>query len=150
MINVGGGWGEEDRREEELRNASKFTSQELHCHLHGNFGIGVVSTEFKVFKLEVFNVFHLAFDGNSREGTWFSLELLLQRSDVVDIHMSVTEGVHKITRLEKENTCHHCSGSDQNNEQENSTSGVLRHSVINSPAIKCNENLNSVVLLRGC
>ena len=66
MIKGGGGrgWGQEDRREEELRNTSKFTSQELHCHLHGNFGIGFVSNEFKVFKLEVFDVFHLAFDGN--------------------------------------------------------------------------------------
>lgn len=96
----------------------------LNSHLHLNSRMRVVVTDFKILYAEIANLLHIPFDFQFREGAdvplklqretdgacFKSLEcikvnmavlthLLFKRFDVVGVHVSISQGVNKVSRL---------------------------------------------------
>lgn len=81
----------------------------LNSHLHLDGRVRIVADDLKVLELEVVDVRHLSLELQLREWTWRALQLLLQRSHMVQVNVSVAQGVNEVAGRQVGDVSNHVS-----------------------------------------
>jgi hypothetical protein len=79
----------------------------LDGHFHLDSGVGVVAYNLEVCVGEPINILDIWVNFDFGEGSWDTLNLLLQSLDVIAVHVRITNGVYELSRLESTDLGHH-------------------------------------------
>ena len=77
------------------------------CHLHLDAGVVRVVDQLEIFELELVDVRYVRVDLEIREGVRVPLQLLLQRFDMVGVHMRIAQSVDELTSLQATDLSEH-------------------------------------------
>ena len=66
-----------------------------------------VVDQLEILELELVDVRYVRVDLEIREGVWVPLQLLLQRFDMVRVHMRIAESVDELTPLQATDLSEH-------------------------------------------
>lgn len=67
----------------------------------------VIVADLEVVRTEIIDTLHFSQDLQLGEGADLPLKLFFERLDVVDVDVSVSQSVNKVTRLESCDVCDH-------------------------------------------
>mmetsp|Transcript_9146 Transcript_9146/g.19000 ORF Transcript_9146/g.19000 Transcript_9146/m.19000 type:complete len:214 (+) Transcript_9146:89-730(+) len=138
-----------------IRSSSLFVS--LHGHFHGNCFKWMVSNNMQVLICEIvdgFGSFRIVSNEKLWEGSRRSFQLFLERLDVVQVDVGVTQRVNKITRLASRDVSHQVGKQGvAGNIERNSEAHVGRplvHMAANLVAVGINVELAQQMAGRQC
>ena len=79
----------------------------LHAHLHGYRRVWIISLYYNIIVLKLVHVINVARKTDRGERFWLSLELCLERLDVVLVDVGVSELDDELARLSTGDMCDH-------------------------------------------
>ena len=82
-------------------------SHNLHRHLHLDCLVRLVSNDLKVFIDKVVNILFIRIHFELWKGSRRTSQLFLESIHVIEVHMCITNGMNKFTRLEARYLSHH-------------------------------------------
>jgi len=80
---------------------------QLHSHFHFDRLVRIVANYFEIRELKAINIRLFWVDFEFRKGSRISLQLFFQGIHMIQVNVSVPDGVNEITRLASRHLSHH-------------------------------------------